>query len=196
MMTELAGDRSRFELALSSALALASVAIATGDKVGLIVFDDAIRASVAPMSGPRALQAFGNAVIGVSPTMTEPDYALAFTRLSAQQRSRSLIVFYTDVIDPLASRAVISHTIRGASRHLPLVVALRNDRLFAAAHPAPATSSADVYHAAAAEDLIQARMEALQKMRSAGVLIADVSPRAMTPAVINRYLEIKARALL
>jgi Uncharacterized conserved protein (some members contain a von Willebrand factor type A (vWA) domain) len=108
MMTELAGDRSRFELALSSALALAAVAVASGDKVGFLVFDDTIRAMVPAASGPRVLHAIRKAVVGVVPKMAEPDYALAFARLSSQQRSRALIVLFTDVIDPRASRSVSS----------------------------------------------------------------------------------------
>jgi hypothetical protein len=33
-------------------------------------------------------------------------------------------------------------------------------------------------------------------MRAAGVTVLDVSPAAMTAAVVNRYLEIKARGTL
>lgn len=196
MMTELAGDRSRFELALSSALALASVAISTGDKVGFIVFDDSIRALIAPASGPRALHAIRNAVIGVGPTMTEPDYAKAFAKLSSQQRSRSLVVVFTDVIDPRASRSVIVNTMRAGARHLPLVVALRNDPLFAATTISTGGKPGSVYQKAAAEEMVQARSEALQRMRSTGTMVIDISPETMTPAVINRYLEIKARGAL
>jgi hypothetical protein len=41
-----------------------------------------------------------------------------------------------------------------------------------------------------------ARAEALRGMRQTGVDVLDISPRAMTASVINRYLEIKARASL
>ncbi|MGH7635118.1 MAG: DUF58 domain-containing protein, partial [Gemmatimonadaceae bacterium] len=102
----------------------------------------------------------------------------------------------TDVIDARSSQALIAHTSRGASRHLLVVVALRNDRLIAAARPEPGASSTDLYEAAAAEELVTARETALARMRHAGVSVLDVSPRAMTAAVINRYLELKARASL
>ena len=82
------------------------------------------------------------------------------------------------------------------SRHLAVVVALRNDSIFAAALPRAVGGSDVLYESAAAEELIQAREEALLRMRRAGVSVLDVSPQMMTAGVINRYLEIKARGLL
>ncbi|HEX5580135.1 MAG TPA: hypothetical protein VFX39_01070, partial [Gemmatimonadaceae bacterium] len=90
----------------------------------------------------------------------------------------------------------VAHATRGAARHLPLVVALRNDALVSAALPAPDAPPESLYHAAAAEELIQAREEALQRMRQAGVSVVDVSPRSLAAAVVNRYLEIKGRGAL
>jgi uncharacterized protein (DUF58 family) len=127
--------------------------------------------------------------------MTEPDYAGAFRTLAARHRRRSLLVLFTDVVDPSASRALIAHTMRSAARHLPLVVALQNDELMETAQPREGGAAA-VYQSAAAEELLQERAEALARMRRAGVSVLDVSPRVMTIAVVNRYLAIKARASL
>ena len=49
---------------------------------------------------------------------------------------------------------------------------------------------------AAAEELVVARDEALRGMRQSGVDVLDTSPCIMTAAVINRYLQLKARASL
>jgi len=98
-------------------------------------------------------------------------------------------------MDVRASRALLAHVSRSAARHLVVVVALRNDALFAAATPATERESA-LYESAAAEELILGRAEALERMRHAGVTVLDVSPQAMTAAVVNRYLEIQARGTL
>ncbi len=196
MMTQLAGPLSRFEHALSSATLLADVATQSGDQVGAIVFDDQVRAFVPAARGRPALQRLRDAFVPVRATMTEPDYAAAFRTLSARHRKRSLIVLYTDVIDPRASQSLIALTARGAMRHVLVVVALRNDALMAAAVPSRESTSDQLYESAAAEELVMAREEALARMRHAGVTVIDVSPRLMAAAVINRYLEIKARASL
>ena len=196
MMTQLSGLVSRFEHALSSALILADVAVHSGDRVGLILFDDEVRAFVPPVRGNAALHLIREALIPATARLVEPDYAAAFRTLAARHRRRSLIVTFTDVIDPRASGALIAHTVRSVARHLPVLVALRNDELLAAAVPAGRTSSEALYEAAAAEELVAAREAALHRMRQAGVSIVDVSPQKMSAAVVNKYLEVKARGEL
>ena len=193
-MTQLAGDYARFEHALSSALVLTDVAATAGDRVGTLVFDDEVRAFVPAQRGQAALRGIRDALVPVEATLAEPDYATAFRLFATRQRKRALVVFFTDVIDARASRALLAQLTRGASRHLVVVVALRNDALFAAAKPG--TGEDGLFQAAAAEELIGAREEALERMRRAGITVLDVSPQAMTAAVVNRYLEIKSRGAL
>jgi uncharacterized protein (DUF58 family) len=195
LMTQLSGEVSRFEHALASATVLADVATRSGDHVALLVFNDEVRAFVPAAKGALALRRVREAMVPLTANMTEPDYAGAFRTLAARHRKRSLIVLFTDVVDARASRAVIAHTVRSAARHLPLVVALQNDALVAAAVPAEPDATA-LFESAAAEELLQAREEALARMRRSGVSVLDVAPRVMTAAVVNRYLAIKARASL
>jgi uncharacterized protein (DUF58 family) len=206
-MTQLAGDLPRLEHALSAALVLTDVAATAGDRVGALAFDDEVRAYVAPQRGRAALAAIRRALHPVRATLAEPDYASAFRYFATRQRRRALVVFFTDVIDERASRALIAHVSRSAARHLVVVVALRNDAVFAMADAAPGglaaagdddagRASLPIYERAAAEELIVGREEALERMRRAGVVVLDVSPAQMTAAVVNRYLEIKARGAL
>ena len=194
-MTQLAGEFSRLEHALSAALVLTDVAATSGDRVGTMVFDQDVRAFVPPSRGDAALRLVRNALISVTATMTEPDYAGAFRYLATRQRRRALIVFFTDVIDERASRALVAHVTRSAARHLVVVVALRNDAVFEAAVPRGERDLA-LYTSAAAEELVAARQAVLERMRRAGVTVLDVSPQAMTAAVVNKYLEIKGRGAL
>ena len=115
--------------------------------------------------------------------------------LALRQRRRALIVFFTDMIDARASRSLIAYLGRAAARHVVVVVAIRNDDLLAAARPSSSATEA-VYLGAAAEELVQEREEALARMRRAGVAVLDVSASQMATAVVNRYLEIKARRFL
>ena len=194
-MTQLAGDFSRLEHALSAALVLTDVAASSGDRVGTMVFDQDVRAFVPPSRGDAALRLVRSALIPVTATMAEPDYAGAFRYLAARQRRRALIVFFTDVIDERASRALVAHVTRSAARHLVVVVALRNDAVFDAAIPKTDGELA-LYTSAAAEELLSGRQAVLERMRRAGVNVLDVSPEHMTAAVVNKYLEIKGRGAL
>jgi len=196
LMTQLAGDLPRFEHALQAALVLADVALHSGDRVGLMLFDDTVRAFVPPARGAETLARLRETLIPAKASLVEPDYAAAFRTLASRHRRRSLVVLFTDVVDPRASAALVAHTTRSAGRHLPVVVALRNDALVAAASPAERRTTTALYESAAAEELLSAREEALQQMRRAGVDVVDASPTQLSAAVINRYLEIKARGVL
>jgi uncharacterized protein (DUF58 family) len=194
-MTQLAGSFTRFEHVLSSALLLSDVASTGGDRVGLIAFDDQIRAFVPPQRGANALRALRTTMSGLDATLTEPDYASAFRLLATRQRRRALVVFFTDVIDERAARQFVAYAGRAAMRHAVVVVAIQNEALLDAARPSTSGSLA-LYRSAAAEELVRERDEALARMRRAGITVLDVAPSRMAAAVVNRYLEIKSRGLL
>jgi uncharacterized protein (DUF58 family) len=194
-MTQLAGRFSRFEHVLSAALVLSDVAGTSGDRVGMIAFDDTVRAYVPPMKGAGALRSLRTTLSGLDATLTEPDYASAFRLLATRQRRRALVVFFTDVIDVRTALSFVAHAGRGACRHLLVVVAIQNDELIAAARPNTSGSLA-LFRSAAAEELVREREEALARMRHAGITVLDVPAGRMAAAVVNRYLEIKARGLL
>ena len=196
-MTQLAGAYPRFEYALSSALVLADVAVRAGDRVGAMVFDDRLRVLVPAQRGTGALHALRTALVPVQPTLVEPDYSAAFRALALRQRKRALVVLLTDVIDGRAARSLLAHLSRGASRHLAVVVALRNEALVtASALPPEGAGAGRLYASAAAEELLTERATALQRMRDAGVVVLDVAPDAMAAAVVSQYLELKARGAL
>src|SRR5690606_2345463 len=146
-----------FEHALSSAMLLASVATQSRDNVGLMIFDDEVRAFVPASRGKQALERIRSASLSATASMAEPDYAAAFRLLSERHRKRSLVVLFADVIDPRASRALVAHTARSAARHVLLVVALRNDHLVDAAIPRGRESASRLFESAAAEELVAAR---------------------------------------
>jgi len=74
----------------------------------------------------------------------------------------------------------------------------RDETLDAMAEPRrtePDIKVADLYQrAAAAEALWRDRL--VRDLREAGALVLHVSPRKLTPTLINRYLHIKAQRLL
>ena len=195
-MTQMAGDFARIEHVLSAALLLTDVAAVSGDQVGVLAFDDSVRAFVPPQRGRAALGAVREALSGVNASLSEPDYATAFRMLALRQRRRALVVFFTDVMDARASRSLIAFLGRAAVRHVVVVVALRNEALLAAAQAPASSAASQVYLAAAAEELVQEREEALARMRRTGVSVLDVPAAHMAAAVVNRYLDIKARGLL
>jgi uncharacterized protein (DUF58 family) len=194
-MTAEVGGLTRLDHVLEACVMLAHAATRRDDRVGLLAFADKVLAWVAPAKGRAAVEAIREATIGIEPRLVESDYVAAFTYLAARHGKRSLVVLFTDVLSREASRDVVSECARAARRHLPLAVTLRDDDLDATAAEVPVNAAA-AYRQAASEDLLLEREQALAAMRASGVRVIDVSPRALSPAVLESYLDVKSRLLV
>lgn len=194
-MTGEVGGMTRLDHALSSCVLLAKVAATRDDRVGLVAFADEVLAYVPPTKGRAAVDAILSATSRIEPRLVESDYAGAFAYLASRHRKRSLVVLFTDLMSKDSSRAVVDECARGARRHLPLAVTMRDVDLDAIAAGVPA-NAASAYRQAAAEELLLEREHALAVMRRAGVQVVDVAPRSLGPAVVERYLDVKARSLV
>lgn len=195
MLTAESEGRPRLEAVIDAALQLAYAAVEHDDNVGLLVFADTVQHFVAPTRGRRAMRQILDALATVEGRLVEPDYPAAFAYLAARNRKRALTVVFTDVIDRTASDALVAQVGSLRPRHLPLAVTLRNPDLDRLA-TARATTVAGAFERAAAEELLQAREDALADMRTRGVLILDVPPSGAAKAVVDQYTLLKRRAAI
>jgi uncharacterized protein (DUF58 family) len=194
-MTAEVGGLTRLDHVLESCVMLAHAAARMDDRVGLLAFADEVLAWVPPAKGRAAVEAIREATIRIEPRLVESDYVAAFTYLASRHGKRSLVVLFTDVLSREASRDVVAECARAVRRHLPLAVTLRDDDLDAAAAEVPLNAAA-AYRQAAGEDLLLEREQALAAMRAAGVRVVDVSPRALSPALLETYLDVKSHLLV
>jgi uncharacterized protein (DUF58 family) len=186
---------ARTDYVVQAALELAYAAAQHDDNVGVMVFADGVKHFVAPQRGRRGLKQVLDVLADVTPTLVEPDYPGAFHYLAARNRKRALTVVFTDVIDRLASEALVANLATLRPRHLPLAVTLRNPELDGIATLRP-VAARDAWRKAAAEELLRAREEALSHMRRSGVVVLDVPPARAAEAVVDKYLELKRRGRL
>lgn len=195
LMTAPAGDLDKLDHAVNAALMLAWVAQAHGDRVGLMTFDDRVISFLKPERGAAQLRRITEALYSVQPQYVEPDFGHAMTHLALSVGRRSMVVILTDVQDPEASRELVAHALRLAARHLVLVVAM-SDPAVLVARDAPVDSTNRAYEWAAAEEFVSSRRESFELLRRGGVLGLDVVAGRLSPALVERYLELKERALL
>jgi len=195
LMTAPAGDLDKLDHAVNAALMLAWVAQAYGDRVGLMTFDDRVTGFIKPERGPIQLRRITEALYAIRPEYVEPDFGHAMTHLALRVGRRSMIVMLTDVQDPEASRELVAHALRLAARHLVLVVAM-SDPAVLGARDDPIVSTSRAYEWAAAEEFVSSRRESFEILRRGGVLGLDVVAGKLSPALVERYLELKERALL
>ncbi|MCC7478240.1 DUF58 domain-containing protein [bacterium] len=189
------GGRPRLDRYLDAAVHLAYLALNQRDRVGLIAFDAEVRRFVAPGHRPRQLDDLIDAVFDLEPRFVESDYGRAVTTLKHRQPKRGLAVLFTDLVDSISSKAAVAHLSRLARTHLPVICILDDPQipLLAAAE---AQSVDDAYVKAAAEKFISEKRRTLQLLRTRGCLIVNVAAERLNAALVNQYLEVKARNML
>jgi uncharacterized protein (DUF58 family) len=195
LMTAPAGQLDKLDHAVNAALMLAWVAQAYGDRVGLMTFDDRVTGFIKPERGSSQLRRLTEALYSIKADYVEPDFGHAFTHLALRLGRRSMVVVLTDVQDPEASKELVAHCLRLAARHLVLVVAM-SDPAVLRARDDSITSSSRAYEWAAAEEFVASRRASFELLRRGGVLGLDVVAGSLSPALVERYLELKERALL
>jgi uncharacterized protein (DUF58 family) len=195
VMTPRIGTQRKFDYALTAALSVTRIAQAAGDNVGLIAFASKPILSIAPRRGVAHANALAQATYDLQARFEEPDYETIFTELRRAYSKRSLIVLFTDIFDPITSASVLGAVATLSPRHLVMCV-LMNDAAIATALDEEPLTVAAAYRTAVAISLADERAKAIAVLRSRGVIVVDVPAARLTVALLDAYLDVKARGSL
>ena len=122
----------------------------------------------------------------------ETNYTLGLTSIAQRLSRRSLIVVLTDFVDTVSAELMVENLDRLSRRHLVIFVALQDPGLAATADRQPATLL-DLNRAVVAGGLLRDREVVLKRLRRLGIYPIDADPAAVSPRLINTYLDIKRR---
>ena len=186
---------SKLDCAINATVLLAHVSASMGDNVGLLLFSDTVLNYLPPRKGRIQTGQIIEALYGAQPSLVEPDYQVAYQYLLARRLRRSLIVTFTDIIDPEASRELLNASAALRRHHNALCVTINNRDVTDLAAQYPNTP-AQLYDKAMARRMINQRESALENLRAFGVGILDVEARELSVATVNRYLNMKSRGTM
>jgi uncharacterized protein (DUF58 family) len=180
--------------AVNAALALAQVALASGDRVGLLGYGRRINHRLPVARGSRHLRQIIEQLASLRAEPSEADHLLAAGRLMADQRRRALIVWITDVPDTSMTPEVVAAASQLMQRHVVLFVAIGQPDLQRLAARRAATVE-EMFETAAAHEVIHRREILLAGLRSHGALAIDANA-GLTPRLVNAYLDVKRKNLV
>jgi uncharacterized protein (DUF58 family) len=182
------GDRTRLDAALDAVVAVALVADVVGDRCGAVAFDREVHRRIAPR------RANGEAVVrglfDLEPRSVDSDYELAFH--VAGRTKRSLVLVCTDLLDDSAARSLVEAVPVLARRHAVVVASVTDPDIDELVRTLP-ESTADVYRAAVAVDVLAARSRVVASIRRAGADVVEAPPDRLAAACVDAYLRLKAR---
>jgi uncharacterized protein (DUF58 family) len=186
------GDLSKLDYAANAALALAQVALYSGDRVGLMTYGRAVRQRVPADRGGLHLRQLMESLADVQEETSEADHLQAAGRLLTDQKRRSLVVWLTDLAETAMTPEVIDAASRMMPRHLVLFVVIGQPDLGELAAEEPKDEE-QMFQIAAAQEMIHRRELLLARLRERGALALEVSSGRLSPALVNSYLEVKQR---
>ncbi len=195
LMTARVGEQRKLDYAVTVGLSLASIASLASDRVGVVAFARKILLARSPRSTAVSVRALADALCDIEPLFEESDYAHAFAYLRSHLHRRSLIVFLTDVIDPVAQSTVLAELGSLAKRHVVLCAFMNDESVRASLARVPAGVD-DAYVLDVALGLANERALAARTLARDGIVVLDVPAPKLSVAAIDEYLRVKSRGLL
>jgi uncharacterized protein (DUF58 family) len=193
----LAGPRvhSKLDHACSTSVALAQLALYSGDRVGLLAYGQGIQQRLLPGRGSDHLRQLIELLAQVRSEFSEADHLRATTVLNRLQPRRSLILWVTDLAESAMRPEVIDGAVQLLRRHVLLFVAMAQPEVELIARARPKNVE-QMFRSAAAQEMAGRRELLLARLHEHGALTLDLNPEALTSSVLNQYLAVKERAMV
>ena len=195
LMGERLGTLSRLDHAINASLALAWAAALGGDNVGFMSFAARPQPFLPPAPGRAAFGRIRATCATLGQDSVESNHTLGLTTLNGRLKRRSLVVVFSDFVDATTAELLVENLAVMQRQHLVLYVALRDPALLALTH-ATGEGMDEIARAVAAAQILSERQVVLDRLRRLGILCLDTPPEALTPALISRYIEIKAKEMI
>lgn len=195
LMTARIGEQRKLDYAITAALSVASIASLASDRVGVVAFARDVLLARSPRSTAASMHALANALSDVEPRFEESDYARAISYVRSHLHRRSLVVLFTDVIDPVSQSTVLAELSTLARRHVVLC-AFMNDAAVAQTLATTPQTIDDAYRLDVALGLEHERTVAAKTLERTGIIVLDAPAPKLAVATIDEYLRIKSRALI
>lgn len=186
---------TKLDCAVDSALHLARVALQSGDRCGMAVYDNQVRGFLPPIAGNAALRSLVECVFGLQTQWHESDFAPMLSELRARQAKRTFLIVLSDLSDAETSARLCASLQQLQRSHLVLFAALKTP-LLREVTQSPIETSTDVARKAVVYRLLRDRQRALHALRRGGVHVLDVEPQDLTLPLVNQFIDLRQRNLL
>ena len=186
---------SLLDYAINSSLVISNIAIQKGDKPGIVTFNDQ-NSTVLPANGQyKHMHKILHMLYKQQTAFLESDYEKMYTTINLRVKQRSLILLFSNFESLIALRRQIN-ILKGINkRHALIMIFFKNSELENYIMTT-AQSTEDIYKKTIAEKLLFEKRQIIKELQQSAIQSILVEPHNLTVSVINKYLELKARALI
>ena len=188
-----ANELSLLDYAINSSVVLSYAAVKGNDNVSLTAFNRDIIKYIPPSKNLKAIKKMNYILTELQYDFVESDYKTAFRFIKSKLTKRSLVVFFTDIIDDSNINIYHKYLSLLKKKHAVLLILLRDKNLFNIANSVP-SRNVNLYTKAAGIDLIIRRNKTIHNLKKLGIDVLDLFPEEVTSAALNKYLNIKGHS--
>ncbi|HVU17994.1 MAG TPA: DUF58 domain-containing protein [Candidatus Didemnitutus sp.] len=180
---------------ITAALVLLLAASRQGDRFGLVVHDARLRTFLRASNGALHYGACREAVHAMEPAENTPDFGELFATLRMRLRRRALLVFLTDLSDPLLAEDFTRHVRLIARQHLVLVNQIRVPGV-EPVFTRPVAGEADLYDRLAGHFQWREARDTAARLQPLGVAARLLDHERLASDLVSQYLQVKGRQAL
>jgi uncharacterized protein (DUF58 family) len=185
----------RLDHAISSALALAYVALRFDDRVSIASFAGAPWVPGRIFSRSRDFAALRRMMATIEYSHDETNFTYGLATLAASLKRRSMIIVFTEFSDATSAELMLRAVERLVSKHLVMFVVASDTELEAETAEMPSDTMALV-GATIAADMLRDRRLVLARLRHMGALVVEAPHTGLTGNLLATYIRAKRKGMI
>jgi uncharacterized protein (DUF58 family) len=194
---ELDSEKSTLlERFITSSLFLALAAQKQGDLFGLLTFSDKIITFLRAQQGKAHYRACLNSLYILEPQNVTPDFDELVSFISLKLRRRALLVFLTNLNDPVLAESFVKNIELISKKHLVVIAMLRPHKAVPLFTDSELSTEHDMYERLGGHIEWAHLRETEKKLKTKGIRFALMDSEKMSIQLVTQYMNIKKRQLI
>lgn len=186
-----AGGDTVLERYIAAALICGASAQRQGDRFGLVTFSDQVHQFIRASSGRPHFGVCRDAILALAPRPVVPDYQELMTLLRMQVRRRAMIIFLTELDDPVQSESFLAAVRLITRQHLVHAITVTPAEAVPLFHGEPPSTVEAIYEKLGGHLEWRRLRETGSALQRAGVRFASSAARDLTFVLTSAYLAAK-----
>jgi uncharacterized protein (DUF58 family) len=191
-----AAELDQLERFITAAMVLGLVAEHQGDRFGLVAFHDQVARFVRAKNGKAHYRACRDALYLLEPKLVNPDYAELAAFLRTRLRHRALLIFLTNLDDPILAENFLANIDLIARQHLILVNMISPPGVAPFFSSPGLTEPDQLYRALGGQIQWQKLIELGRGLSRRGVAMRMIDDEKLCPQLVGQYINVKRRQVL
>lgn len=186
----------QLELLLRAALLLGVVAERQGDFFGLVAFSDQVHAFLRAGKGRGHFNRCREALYTLQPRLVNPDFEEVCTFLRLRLRRRALVIFLTNLDDPVLAEGLSKNLEFLSKRHLVMVNMITPGHVRPLFSQGPVEAADEIYAQLGGHLQWQSLRETQRGLHRHGVDLHLAGHERLCGDMVAQYVRVKQRQLL